>query len=436
MKSTRPLGSPTTIDSDAHRRLREQLNDLVNAKGSVDPRQIIGVVHSLFRELEAVERRLNLLPEGPSLSRWFWKPMRQRTVSPSVGPQAFVFCLADPQTHVRDGQSLIALARHLSLGDAPAVQFEPIPVRAERQQVPKELQGIFPNVALLLGRPVLFGSLLRQYGLGESMPHRFRFTQEDPDAAEQALRDDHFGDVFPRRRFEIEGEQATEDYGLIRRFSYEDGPISRTFYVIAGLSSLGTYAATLCSLHLLEGLGRELPSVPEDSSQLDVLVTATATHGEAVWNLDASSVRIVRAYLNDQLYQADLGTSWQAVPPRRIEIVLRDEPKDGVLDIDHIVLDRLQQETIPGQQQQARIIGCLVHRSLGEKPPGTSGTDLSEQKWIWQDRGRAKKLSPSEAISKMLNVARRHLGTALISEGNRYYVKVPGEIAITQTATA
>ncbi len=437
MKSSRTLGSPTTIDSDAHRRLREQLNDLVNAKGTLDPRQIIGVVHSLFRELEAVERRLNLLPEGPSLNRWFWRPMRQEAIPPAGGPQAFVFCLADTQTHVRDGQSLIALARHLSLGDAPAVQFEPIPVRAERQQVPKELQGIFPNVALLLGRPVLFGSLLRQYGLGEAMPHRFSFTQEDPDAADQALRDDHFGDVFPRRRFEIEGEQATEDYGLVRRFSYEDGPISRTFYVIAGLSSLGTYAATLCSLHLLEGLGRELASQPEDKSQLDVLVTATATHGEAVWNLDASSVRIVRAYLDDQLFQADQGTGWQAVPPRRIELVLREEPgEDGTLDIDHIVLERLQRETIPGQQQQARIIGCLVYRSLGDAPPGTSGTDLAEQKWIWQDRGRGRKLSPSEAISKMLNVARRHLGSALVSKDNRYVVRVPGEIAVSQAATA
>lgn len=432
MKPTRASGSSPSIDPDAHRRLADQLRDLLNTTGGVEGRELVGVVYSLFRELETVHKRLNLLPEGASLSRWFWQPMRQGTWSPTAGPKAYVFCLADTHAHVRDGQSLITLARHLSFGDAPVVQFEPIPVRAGKQEVPKILQGIFPTVALLLGRPVLFGSLMRQYFLPQSAPQRFNFTQEDPDAPEQGLRDEHFGDVFVQRRFEDEGQWVSEDFGLVRRFSFDDGAALRTFYAIAGLSSLGTYAATLCSLFLLDQLERDLPGTPAEQSQLDVLVNATATHGEAFWNLDASNVRIVRAYLDDAVCQADAGISWQAVPPRRIELALRSAPKAGVLNIDHIVLDRLHQEVIPGQQQQARIIGCLIHRSLGRKPEGTSGADLADQKWIWQDKGRDRKISPSEAVSKMLNVARRHLGSALISRDNRYFVEVIGDIEVKQ----
>jgi hypothetical protein len=422
------------IDPAAHRRLADQLQNLLNSTGAMESREIVGVVYSLFRELEAVQRRLDLLPEeqGRSLGSWFWQPMRQGAPTTTSQPKAYVFCLADLHAHVRDGQSLITLARHLSFGDAPDIQFEPIPVWADKQQVPRALQGIFPTVAMLVGRPVLFGSLMRQYFIEHTAPHRFTFTREDPDAPDQGLRDEHFGDTFTQRRFEEEGESLTEDYGLVRRFSFDDGTTPRTFYVIAGLSSLGTYAATLCSLFLLDRFGRELPSTPESGSQLDVLVRAAATFGEAFWNLDASNVRIVRAYLDELVYQADQSVSWQAVPPRRVEVVLRSSPKADVLDIDHIVLDRLEREVIPGQQQQARIIGCLIHRSLGDTPEGTSGTDLATRKWIWRDRGRDRKISPSEAISKMLNVARRHLGGALVSRDNRYFVEVPGEMKIKQ----
>lgn len=432
MPSSRGTDIATSIDPDAHKRLAEQLQDLLSSRSGPDVRELIGVVYSMFREMETVHRRLNLLPEGTTLSRWFWQPLRRGVVTGPAGPKAYVFCLADPQAHVRDGQSLIALARHLSFTDAPGIVFEPIPVGAEKQQLPRSLRGGFPSVALLVGRPALFGSLVRQYFLQSTAPQRFGFTQSDPDAPDQGIRDDHFGDVFNQRRFEDEGQQVTEDYGIVRRFCVEDGPTSRTFYVIAGLSSLGTYAATLCSLFLLDQFDRDLTNRPEATSRLDVLVSAAATHGEAFWNLDASNVRIVRAYLNDQVFQADGATGWQAVPPRRIEVVLRDAPKDDELDIDHIVLERLQRESIPGQQQQARIIGCLIHRSLGEQPVGTSGTDLADQQWIWRDRGKDRKISPSEAISKMLNVARRHLGSALISRDNRYYVQVPGEIEVRQ----
>ncbi len=41
--------------------------------------------------------------------------------------------------------------------------------------------------------------------------------------------------------------------------------------------------------------------------------------------------------------------------------------------------------------------------------------DLAEEKWIWRDRGKDRKVNASEAISKMLNAARRHLGSALVS---------------------
>ncbi|MBN1342463.1 MAG: hypothetical protein JXQ73_07270 [Phycisphaerae bacterium] len=433
MKPIRPAGPSFAIDPDAHQRLSGRLQNLIDSKGGIENRDLVGVVYSLFRELETVHRRLNLLPAGPSLSQWFWRPMRQDQDPRSPSPQAkaYVFCLADTHAHVRDGQSLITLARHLSFGDAPAAMFEPIPVRAGKQEVPKVLQGIFPTVAMLVGRPVLFGSLMRQYFLPQSAPQRFTFTKEDPDAPKQGLRDDHFGTTVTQQRYEDEGEWVTEDYGLVRRFSFDDGPTARTFYVIAGLSSLGTYAATLCSLFLLDQLNRDLPAMPDERSQLDVLVSASATSGEAFWNLDASNVRIVRAYLGDLVFQADTaGTSWQAVPPRRIEMVLRAAPKAGALDIDHIALDRLERDILPGEQQQTRIIGCLIHRSMGRKPQGTSGTDLAEAKWIWRDRGKDKKMSASEAISKMLNVTRRHLGGALISKENRYFVEVPGEIKI------
>ncbi len=434
MKVRGAIGPLASIDADAHRRLANQIHNLLKTRGEIEPRELAGVVGSIFREVEVVQRRLDLLPEdrGSSLSRWFWQPMRQGTQSPGAQPKAYLFCLADTNAHVRDGQSLITLARHLSFGDAPALQFEPIPVWAEKQQVPQVLQGIFPTVAMLVGRPVLFGSLMRQYFLQPSAPQRFAFTRQDPDAPDQGVRDEHFGDTFVLRRFEEEGESLTEDYGVIRRFSFDDGTTWRTFYVLAGLSSLGTYAATLCSLFLLDQLERDLPAPPEERGQFDLLVSATATFGEPFWNLDASNVRIVRAYLDDLAYQPDVGASWQAVPPRHIELVLRRTPKGNVLDIDHIVLDKLEREVIPGQQQQARIIGALVHRSLGSDPKGTDGADLAEQKWIWRDKGRDRKVGPSEAISKMLNVARRHLGTALVSRGNRYFVEVSGGVEVTQ----
>lgn len=434
MKASRGRGSPDGIDADAHRRLAERLQALLDSQGNVDSREIVGVVYSLFREMQAVQRRLNMIPEarGRSLSRWFWQPMRQEAVSPGGQPEAYVFCLADTEAHVRDGQSLIALARHLSFGDAPAVRFEPIPVLAERQQVPKALQGMFPTVAMLIGRPALFGRLMRQYFLADSVQQRFEFTRSDPEAPQQGIVDRHFGDVFEQRQFEDEGECVTEDYGIVRRFTFDDGPTQRTFYVLAGLSSLGTYAATLCSLFLLDKLERDLPDPPVDRSQLDILVRAAATFGEAFWNLDPSKVRVVRAYLDELVYQADAGVPWQAVPPRGIELVLRGPPEGGALDIDHIVLDRLAREVLPGQQQQARIIGCLIHRSMGPGAKGTTGADLADETWIWSDRDRGRKISPSEAISKMLNVARRHLGSALVSRENRYFVEVTGKIKVKQ----
>ncbi len=434
MKSPRGRARSASIDAESHRRLADQLRQLLESTGAVESRELVGVVYSLFRELEAIHMRLDMLPEahGATLSGWFWRPMRQGVNSATTQPKAYVFCLADVHAHVRDAQSLITLARHLSFWDAPAVQFAPVPVGAAKPEVPRALQGIFPTVAMLVGRPVLFGSLMRQYFGPQSEGQRFAFTCRDPDAPDQSIRDEHFGDVFAQRRFEEEGEQLTEDYGLVRRFSFEDGPTVRTFYVIAGLSSLGTYAATLCSLFLLDQLDRDLPARPDDESQLDVLVNTAATFGEPFWSLDASNVRIVRAYLDGLVYQADVGLPWQAVPPRRIELVLRRPPKGSVLDIDHIALDRLRREEMPGQQQQARIIGWLVHRSLGDTPPGTSGADLAEQAWIWGDRGRDRKISPSEAISKMLNVARRHLGSALITRGNRYFVEVSDRIEVKQ----
>jgi hypothetical protein len=432
MEPIHSAGVSASIDPDAHRRLAGQLQRLLDPKSGVEPREIVGVLYSIFRELETVHKRLDILPQehGMSLHRWFWQPMHQVGASSPLRPQVYVFCLADTHAHVRDGQSLIALARHMSFRDAPVVKFEPIPVRAEKQQVPPALAGIFPTVAMLVGRPVLFGHVMRQYILQWTGPQRFAFTVEDPDAPEQGLTDLHFGDTFTQRRFIEEGAAVTEDYGLVRRFSAEDGPTSRTFYVLAGLSSLGTYAATLCSLFLLPHLDRDLPDPPGERSRLDVLVSATATHGEPFWNLDASSVRIVRAYLDDLVYQAGGSVAWQSVPPRQIEMVLRRSPKGGGLDIDHIVLHKLQPETIPGPQQQARIIGCLIHRSHGPNAPGTTGADLAEEKWIWRDRGRDRKIGASEAISKMLNVARRHLGSALVNRDNRYYVETINGIQI------
>jgi len=431
---SRSPGHAASIDPDAHRRLAGHLQRLLDPKTDIEVREVVGVLYSMFKELEAVCRRLDILPgqDGASLHRWFWQPMHQGAVGTPLRSQAYVFCLADIHAHVRDGQSLIALARHLSFGDAPVVRFEPIPVHAEKQQVPQALAGIFPTVAMLVGRPALFGHLMRQYMLQWAIPQRFTFTRDDPDAPDQGLRDEHFGDVFTQRRFEEEGGWVTEDYGLVRRFSVDDGPTQRTFYVLAGLSSLGTYAATLCSLFLLPHLDRDLPEPPSDRSRLDVLVRAAATHGEPFWNLDASRVRIVRAYLDDLIFQADVSASWQSVPPRRIQLVLRRPPKEGGLAIDHIVLHKLQTESLPGQQQQARIIACLIHRSHGRHAPGTTGADLAEEKWIWRDHGRDRKVSPSEAISKMLNVARRHLGSALVNRENRYYVEVPGGIEIKQ----
>jgi len=435
MEPTRTIAAPDSIDPDAHRRLVAQIQQLLDAKGTIESREIVGGLYSLFRELEVIHRRLDLLPQrhGLSLHRWFWQPMRQGTGVGMSRPQAYVFFLADTHAHVRDGQSLIALGRHLSFQDASAVRFEPIPVKAERQQLPQALAGIFPTVSMLVGRPALFGHLMRRYMLQWPIPQRFAFTREDPNAPDQTLRDEHFGDVFTQRRVEEEGGLVTEDYGLVRRFSVDDGPTSRTFYVLAGLSSLGTYAATLCSLFLLPHLDRGLPAPPTERSRIDLLVSATATHGEPFWNLDASRVRIVRGYLDDNLYQAGAGTAWQSVPPRRIELVLRRPPKSGSLDIDHIVLHKLVREVLPGQQQQARIIGCLVHRSLGARPRGTSGTDLADEKWIWQDGGRSRKVSASEAISKMLNVAHRQLGSSLVSRDNRYFVEVTGGIEVRQT---
>ncbi len=432
MKDTHPIGPPTGMDVHAHKRLANQLQNLLKSPGAVETRELLSVIHSLFREVEAVQKRLDLLPEeqGLSLHRWFWQPMRQESRPSPSQSKVYVFCLADTHAHVRDGQALITMARHLSFGDAPAVQFEPIPVWAGKQEVPQVLQGVFPTVALLVGRPALFGSLMRQYFVQRAANQRFTFTRDDPEAPDQGLRDEHFGDTFVQRRFDEEGESLSEDYGLVRRFSFEDGPTSRTFYVIAGLSSLGTYAATLCSLFLLDQLNRDLPGQPVEAAQLDVVVNATATFGQPFWKLDASNVRIVRAYLNDLVYQADLGTTWQAVPPREIELVLRGPARGGVLDIDHVVLEKLQREVLKGEQQQARIIGCLIHRSLGDDPEGVTGAGLAEQKWIWQDRGRNRKIGPSEAISKMLNVARRHLGSALISRENRYFVKVPGQMLV------
>ena len=432
MKPARGTGSPASIDPEAHQRLIHQLQALLDAKAGTESREMVGVLYSMFREMETIERRLDMLPKAPggSLSQWFWKPMYEGTWMPAPQAKTYVFCLADPQAHVRDGQSLITLARHLSFGDAPVVRFEPIPVGADKRQVPQVLQGIFPTVAMLVGRPILFGGLMRQYFASQSAPQRFPFMREDPDAPDQGVRDDHLGDTYTQRRFEDEGQMVTEDYGVVRRFSFEDGTTWRTFYVIAGLSSLGTYAATLCSLFLLDQLQRELPTPPDERSQLDVLVGAAATSGEPFWNLDASGVRILRAYLDDQVCQADTGATWQAVPPKHIELVLRAPPKRDALDVDQIVLDKLRREVLPGQQQQARIIACLIHRSLGDAPKGTTGGDLAEQKWIWQDRGRDRKISASEAVSKMLNAARRHLGSALVSRDNRYYVEVPGKIEV------
>ncbi len=432
MEPARISGPPTTIDAETHRRLAVHLQRLMDPKGTADIREVVGVLHSVFRELETVHRRLDILPEdrGLTLHRWFWQPMHQGVPSAMSKPQVYVFCLADTHAHVRDGQSLIALARHLSFREAPVVRFEPIPVRAEKQQVPQALAGIFPTVAMLVGRPALFGHLMRQYMLQRMGPHRFTFTADDPDAADQRIVDEHFNDVFSLRRYDEEGSSVTEDYGLIRRFSSDEGPTTRTFYVLAGLSSLGTYAATLCSLFHLQHLDRDLPEPLNEHSRLDILVSARAAHGEPFWNLDPSGVRIVRAYLDSSLYQVGAGASWQAVPPRHIDLVLRRPPKAGVLDIDHIVLKKLDTESLPGQQQQARIIGCLIHRSLGKNPPGTTGSDLAEQGWIWRDGDRERKISPSEAISKMLNVARRHLGSSLVSRDNRYFVEAIGGIDV------
>jgi len=260
--------------------------------------------------IHILTRLLAAQPWRSSISNdWFFGPFRCR--SDEAFQESAVIAGWD-RHHIRDLQALVELARTLSHDRAPKVSFHLIPLESPRWEAVR-LNDL--GAICFIGRPSMFKNCPLLSEFADKANLRFGLPQDSPrhrgkEVTPKSAR--AFHNIFQKRDglddlvfATTESPGRRTDYAIVQRFLLKHGVVNLTVTILAGATSLGTFAAarwvTSGSFHGL--IARYAQDVvrggldlnPEFEALLEV--TAPLPREAAPWNPEQP--RIVKLFFAD-----------------------------------------------------------------------------------------------------------------------------------------
>jgi len=349
------------------------------------------------------------LAELDSLDGWFFRPFLS---APDQARQSAVVAICDRQ-HIRDVQSLVKLGRFLSAQQYPATAFHHIPL-TNPNWGPVGLHNL--NAICFLGRPGMFkdcdiiGQLEKQKSTA-----RFGFPNDDDQWRGAQVTDPsakEFHNVrqnrpavgpFPWLAHEDKQKHRRTDYAIVQRFRINYGGKALWIIILAGATSLGTFAAAewVTSPNLPEILRNALDKAgldADESTELEVLLEVSAVVHEPAQPWVVEFCKPKKLFLNggvNALHAPD--TITLGVRDNEVHCVLLDEDEVTFGGRAYAALVALCRKAVCATNGAVGIHDLL--NDVGAWPRGlvTAPDDLDKAKGFFNDNLRRHRLR--EALS-------------------------------------
>jgi hypothetical protein len=315
----------------------------------------------------------------------------------------------------RDEGALLWLGRRLSFTGYPRTEFPQVSV--ENPDLDRLLFEQRNKAFCVVGRLGLFGEkAVQRLGTGD-LHFGFDLQRRPKDLAADKL-DAKYHAIFERtgnsgRRFHRTEEQdgVRTDFAVVQRYQVELGTCHVVVVIIAGASSLGTFAAAQWAAydlfrptHALDGTLIEAPTRITANSRLEALLCARARITGCAW--EHAEIELRQLNVDDAVWSSTDG-DWRTLPIKIITLVHRKGRPPQIL------FDGKPARLEPGKQM-FRLMVAMVEQVRQHNSAKLSIEALAGNKAIWE------KPNPTEDyVRAQLRLLRsRHLKSALQMRGS------------------
>jgi hypothetical protein len=267
---------------------------------------------------------------GELLGGWLWEPFRK----PSM-----VLGLTAANYRRRDEGALLWLGRRLSFVAYPDANFSLVNV--ENPELDRVLFDKNFDAFCLVGRLGLFGKkALKRLGDDDL---RFGFDRHQrPENCPAAGLHPEFHRIFERtegsrpKYYRTKQEDGTRtDYAVVQRYRVKLSGRYVVIVIIAGASSLGTFAASqwvardlFRATDTMNNKAIEAPSDITPSSRLEVLLRVTAKMTTSAW--EYPEIEIEKLRVEDPCWSLE-DQQWREVPIKNLTVIYENDKPTQIL---------------------------------------------------------------------------------------------------------